>query len=67
MEDKKSGPEFTRDQQSVASQLYAKTVELIDTLRPDLYRYCYSLTANPFDAEDLVQETLAKALSRLSQ
>ena len=30
--------------------------------RPELYRYCRHLTRSPWDAEDLVQDTLARAL-----
>lgn len=33
--------------------------------RPALWRYCLGLAGNPWDAEDLVQETLARALGRL--
>ena len=33
----------------------------IEGLRPDLYRYCRHLTRSPYDAEDLVQDVLAKA------
>jgi RNA polymerase sigma-70 factor (ECF subfamily) len=33
----------------------------IEALRPELYRYCRHLTRSPYDAEDLVQDVLAKA------
>jgi RNA polymerase sigma factor (sigma-70 family) len=33
--------------------------------RPDLWRYCLRLTGSPWDAEDLVQETLARAFARM--
>lgn len=36
-----------------------------EPLRPELYRYCRHLTASPWDAEDLVQETLMRALVML--
>src|SRR5262245_30269214 len=39
----------------------------LDPLRPDLFRYCRRLTGNVWDAEDLVQETLARGFSTLSQ
>lgn len=35
--------------------------------RKDLWRYCYHLTGSPWDAEELVQETLLKAFSSLPQ
>jgi RNA polymerase sigma-70 factor, ECF subfamily len=44
--------------------------EEYEPLRPDLYRYCRFLTRTPWDAEDLVQDTLARAfvtLATLSQ
>jgi RNA polymerase sigma-70 factor (ECF subfamily) len=34
--------------------------------RNDLFRFCRSLTSNPWDAEDLVQETLLKVYGRLA-
>lgn len=33
--------------------------------RPALWRYCLGLTGNPWDAEDLVQDTLVRALGRI--
>lgn len=36
-------------------------------LRPDLYRYCRHLTRSPWDAEDLAQDTLARAFVTLGQ
>jgi RNA polymerase sigma-70 factor, ECF subfamily len=37
----------------------------LSPLRPALYRYCRSLTGNPWDADDLVQETLMRGFSTL--
>jgi RNA polymerase sigma-70 factor (ECF subfamily) len=36
-----------------------------EPLRPDLYRYCRHLTRSPWDAEDIAQETLARAFVSL--
>src|SRR5262245_49961447 len=33
----------------------------VEPLRPELYRYCRHLTRSPWDAEDVVQDTLARA------
>ena len=37
-----------------------------EPLRPELYRYCRYLTRSPWDAEDLAQDTLARAFATLS-
>ncbi len=37
----------------------------VEPFRPDLYRYCRHLTRSPWDAEDLVQDTLARAFVTL--
>jgi RNA polymerase sigma-70 factor (ECF subfamily) len=37
----------------------------IEALRPELYRFCRHLTRSPYDAEDLVQDVLAKAFVTL--
>ena len=41
--------------------------EKIEPFRSDLWRYCYRLTGSPWDAEDLVQDTLLKSLSILAK
>lgn len=40
-------------------------LEQYEPLRPDLYRYCRFLTRSPWDAEDLVQDVLARAFVTL--
>lgn len=40
-------------------------LEEVEGLRPELYRYCRYLTRSPWDAEDLVQDTLARAFVSL--
>jgi RNA polymerase sigma-70 factor (ECF subfamily) len=42
-------------------------LETCEPLRPDLYRYCRHLTRSPWDAEDLAQDTLARAFVTLGQ
>jgi RNA polymerase sigma factor (sigma-70 family) len=39
---------------------------LVATVRPELHRYCARLTGSVFEGEDIVQDTLAKALYALS-
>lgn len=50
-----------------AWQLKKSFLEIIEPYRSDLWRYCRHLTYSPWDAEDLVQETLLKALASLGQ
>jgi RNA polymerase sigma-70 factor (ECF subfamily) len=42
-------------------------LETYEPLRTELYRYCRHLTRSPWDAEDLAQDTLARAYVTLSQ
>ena len=39
----------------------------LDPYRADLHRYCRRLTGDLWEAEDLVQETLTRALARAAQ
>src|SRR3954462_9592697 len=50
---------LTRD----ACRRFSQTFEPV---RPELYRYCRHLTRSPWDAEDLAQDTLARALVTLA-
>src|SRR5574341_1676555 len=38
-----------------------------ESVRPDLHRYCRSLTGSVWDAEDLVQDTLLRAFAKLGE
>jgi RNA polymerase sigma-70 factor (ECF subfamily) len=40
--------------------------ELVESVRPELHRYCARLMGSVIDGEDIVQETLAKAFYALS-
>src|SRR5687768_8748410 len=41
-------------------------LDVYEPLRPDLYRYCRYLTRTPWDAEDLAQDSLARAFATLA-
>jgi RNA polymerase sigma-70 factor (ECF subfamily) len=47
------------------AQSWKRFLERYEPLRPVLYRYCRYLTRSPWDAEDLVQDTLARAFATL--
>lgn len=47
--------------------LKKKFLKMIEPYRTDLWNYCRKLTRSPWDAEDLVQETLMKAFASLGQ
>jgi RNA polymerase sigma-70 factor, ECF subfamily len=50
--------------QSIRGPFQQFTLEF-EPLRPELYRYCRYLTRTPWDAEDLVQDTLVRAFMLL--
>jgi RNA polymerase sigma-70 factor (ECF subfamily) len=44
---------------------WQRFLDVIEPLRPDLYRYCRYLTRSPWEAEDLVQDAMARAFVTL--
>jgi RNA polymerase sigma-70 factor (ECF subfamily) len=44
---------------------WRRFLDTYEPLRPDLYRYCRYLTRSPWDAEDMAQETMARAFVTL--
>jgi len=44
---------------------WQRFLDVFEPLRPDLYRYCRYLTRSPWDAEDLVQDALARGFATL--
>ena len=46
---------------------WRKFLDSLEPERPALYRYCYGLTGNVWDAEDLVQDTLLRVFGQLGK
>ncbi|HYF52266.1 MAG TPA: sigma-70 family RNA polymerase sigma factor [Planctomycetota bacterium] len=55
----------TRDELKAHQKAFKTFLKETESLRPDLYRYCRHLSASPWDAEDLVQETLLRCYAQL--
>lgn len=58
----------TRNLSAVADSIrgpFQQFTQEFEPLRPELYRYCRYLTRTPWDAEDLVQDTLVRAFALL--
>lgn len=53
------------DLNAAVSAAWREFLTRYEPLRPTLYRYCRHLTRAPWDAEDLVQDTLARAFSTI--
>jgi RNA polymerase sigma-70 factor, ECF subfamily len=45
---------------------HARFSKLVESIRPDLHRYCSRMTGSVLDGEDVVQETLAQAYYALA-
>ena len=52
---------------STIAEAREQFMALVAGLRPELHRYCARMTGSVFDGEDIVQETLAKALFALPE
>jgi len=55
----------TSELSATVSQSWKRFLEIYEPLRPALYRFCRYLSRSPWDAEDLVQDTLARAFATL--
>jgi RNA polymerase sigma-70 factor, ECF subfamily len=56
-----------RQQSSLAGDRRAEFFALAGELRPQLHRYCARLMGSVIDGEDVVQDTLARALAALGE
>ena len=50
---------------ATVTQSWKRFLEIYEPLRPVLYRFCRYVSRSPWDAEDLVQDTLARAFATL--
>jgi RNA polymerase sigma-70 factor (ECF subfamily) len=55
----------TSELSATVTQSWKRFLEIYEPLRPALYRFCRYLSRSPWDAEDLVQDTLARAFATL--
>src|SRR6478672_9296096 len=62
-----SDRDVARDLLPAMAEARARFMDLVAQVRPELHRYCARMTGNVFDAEDIVQDTLAKAYFALSE
>lgn len=52
---------------ATAQRAWARYVDVLAPFRPELHRYCRTLTGDLWDAEDLVQETVLRGFATLGQ
>src|SRR5688572_32839231 len=60
-------PDDPRVTTSAIQGSWHRFLDSYEPLRPQLYRYCRALTRSPWDAEDLAQDTMARAFVTLAQ
>src|SRR5687768_9677666 len=53
-----------RELKEAARAAWRRYQQLLDPIRPDLFRYCRKLTGNVWDAEDLIQDALEQGFAR---
>jgi RNA polymerase sigma-70 factor, ECF subfamily len=46
---------------------HRRFLELVESVRPELHRYCARMTGSITEGEDIVQDTLARAYYALSE
>ncbi|MFT3776119.1 MAG: RNA polymerase sigma factor [Minicystis sp.] len=59
-------PTLLPEPSAAATQPQRRYLDLYEPLRPDLYRYCRHLVRSPWEAEDLAQDTMARAFVTLA-
>lgn len=59
-------PQTAEPPDSAIQASWRRFLDTYEPLRPDLYRYCRNLTRSPWDAEDMAQETMARAFATLA-
>ena len=50
---------------SEARSAWYRYFEQVMAFRPELHRYCRRLTGDPWDAEDLIQDTFLRGFGKL--
>src|SRR5216684_2026270 len=61
----KPNPKATDSLRRDLEASWHRFLDLYESLRPELYRYCRHLSRSPWDADDLVQDALFRAYSKL--
>jgi RNA polymerase sigma-70 factor (ECF subfamily) len=59
--------ELSQELAGEIQQSWHRFLQRTESLRPDLHRYCRSLTGSVWDAEDLVQDTLLRGFAKLGE
>ena len=59
--------ELSQDFAEEVRRAWHRFLQRTEPCRPDLHRYCRSLTGSVWDAEDLVQDTLLRPFAKLGE
>lgn len=59
--------ELSQDLTEEVRQAWHRFLQRTEAYRPDLHRYCRSLTGSVWDAEDLAQDALLRAFAKLGE